>query len=224
MGISVLNQNERLKPSQGKESKDSPANTEAEDRFEYLVKKSTEGDRESLSVLCSEIARGVLFQMTYILGDRTNAEDVAQEVLIRVCENIRGLRNPKAFKGWLARIMVNEKNRYLAKHLKHGTMMNIDDYQESISDEHDGQAQHILAVENEEVSKVIMNVISDLPMRQREAVMLYYYSGLSVTEVAAAMKTTTQSVSKNLKIAREKLKIKLKDQKLMAGYIEDISS
>ena len=194
---------------------------EVETRAEYeaLAEEASQGCKKALCKLCEKISKGVLFQLTYILGNQSNAEDVSQEVLIRVCMNIRSLRNPKAFKGWLARIIVNEKNRYLAKHMKQGgtSMRNIDDYLERIMEEDDDVIPHG-HVENEELNKIVMEVISDLPMRQREAVMLRYYSDLSVTEVAESMNVTTQTVSKSLALAHEKLKRGLGDQEVAGDY------
>jgi len=191
----------------GKHSESSDSNVRAE--IEALAEKASRGDNKALSKLIESISKSVLFQLTYLLSDKSSAEDVSQEVLIRVCENIRGLRNPKAFKGWLARIIVNEKNRHLAKYLKLGGSVNIDDYVENMEDSHSRPYER---VENEELHKTVMGVVSDLPIRQREAIILHYYNDLSVTEVAKFMDITTQSVSKNLSIAREKLKRELGSQ------------
>ncbi|MCL2566022.1 MAG: RNA polymerase sigma factor [Defluviitaleaceae bacterium] len=201
-------------------------NNDNESTLEGLIAKAVRGDRRALSELCEEIARSVLLQMTYILGDKAEAEDVSQEVLIRVCENIRSLRNPKAFKGWLSRIMINEKNRYLAKHLKLGAMSNIDDYLDYFEGVTEDQSEFIphKYVENEEMGRIVMNILSDLPMRQKEAIVLHYYNDLSTTEVAEVMKVTTQSVSKTLKIAREKLKNELEGQAVISEYVNNSRS
>ena len=184
-------------------------NADTRTELEPLVEQASRGDKKALCKLVESISKGVLFQSTYILGDQAGAEDISQEVLIRVCENIQGLRNPKAFKSWLARIIVNEKNRFLSKRLKYGTPLNVDDHLDNIPDEEFLPHER---VENTELHKVVMDVISKLPMRQREVIMLHYYSDLSVTEVARSMNITTQTVSKNLAIAREKLKRKFGDQ------------
>ena len=186
--------------------------------FEILVEKASQGERQALCGLCEEIARGVLFQLTHMLGNKSNAEDVSQEVLVRVCENIQSLRNPKAFKSWLSRIIINEKNRYLAKSSKKGIVLNIEDYVESILEDKENFLPQEFA-ENEELHETVMKIVSGLPARQREAVMLHYYSELSVTEVAEAMGITTQSVSKSLALAREKLKNELREQPFAAEYI-----
>ena len=180
----------------------------APDKLEALVDRAAKGDKDALCDLCEQIAKGVLFKVTYILGKQSGVEDVSQEVLIRVCENIQNLRSPKAFKTWLSRIIINEKNRYLAKNMRHGDMLDIDDHIDDTIEETDDFIPQEY-VENRELRHKIMNAIKDLPMRQRETIMLHYYQGLSVTEIAKVLDVTTQSVSKNLAVARSKLKSEL---------------
>ncbi|MCL2851604.1 MAG: sigma-70 family RNA polymerase sigma factor [Defluviitaleaceae bacterium] len=171
-------------------------------QIEALAEMASQGDKKALCGLIEKISKSVLFQLTYLLNDKSSVEDVSQNVLLRVCENICGLRKPKAFKGWLARIIINENNRYLAKNLRLGGSLNIDDYTDSMED---GRSLPHERVENNELHKTVIEIISGLPERQREAVILHYYNDLSVTEVAKLMNITPQTVSKNLSIAREKL-------------------
>ena len=179
--------------------------------LEALVTKSSKGDKDALCKLCEKIAKGILFQVTYILGKPEGVEDVSQEVLIRICENIHGLRNPKAFKSWLSRIIINEKNRYLEKNIKQGDVLNIDDYLEKEVEE-SGEFIPQEYVESKELRERVRQVIMELPMRQRETIIMHYYDGLSVTEIAKVLDVATQSVSKNLAIARGKLKKELGQQ------------
>jgi len=182
--------------------------TSAQLELEALVEKASKGDRDALCELCEKIAKSILFQVTYILGNPAGVEDVSQEVLIRVCENIHNLRSPKAFKSWLSRIIINEKNRYLAKNMRQGDVLNIDDYLEKANEESEDFIPQEY-VENRELREKVREIIMELPMRQREAVILHYYDGLSVTEIAKVLEVATQSVSKNLAIARGKLKKEL---------------
>ncbi|MCL2372691.1 MAG: RNA polymerase sigma factor [Defluviitaleaceae bacterium] len=170
-----------------------------------IAQKASRGDREALGLLCEKIAKGVLFQLITLLGNRANAEDVSQEVLIRVCSNIHTLRDIKTFRGWLARIIVNEKNRFLQKQLRHEPALNVDDHTEDLQESSDDLIPHNY-VENTETHSIVMNIVQKLPDKQKEAVMLHYYSELSVTEVAKTMQVTTQTVSKNLSLARDKIK------------------
>jgi RNA polymerase sigma-70 factor (ECF subfamily) len=182
--------------------------------FDALVQKAISGDNDALCQLCEKIAKGVLYLTTYLVGNKTDAEDISQIILIRVFENIKSLREPKAFNGWLVRIISNESNRYLKSNLKFGVLLNIDDYldnrvevnEESLPQEY---------VENEEQRQAVIGVLSSLTERQKETVMLHYYDGLSVTEVAEVMKISKQSVSEYLSVSRAKLRREL----VKTGYL-----
>jgi len=182
--------------------------------FEVLVHKAVKGERKALIELCEQIAKGILYRATLIVGNPTAAEDVSQEVLIRVCENIKYLREPKAFKVWLSKIISNESNRYFTNNSKYGTVLSIDDYLETMTEDKEEFLPHE-CVENAEARSTVMDAISRLSVRQREAVMLHYYDGLNVTQVADVMGVTKQSVSEYLALSREKLKRELEK----AGYM-----
>ena len=201
-------------------SKDKHAGSAEENRrqIEKLVEKAIQGDKEALSELCKETARGILFRVTKIMGRNDGTEDISQEVLLRVCKGIKNLKDPKTFHGWLAKIIVNEKNRYLSKQIGRGETMNIDEYVDSIEEQRADFLPGVWA-EKEETRDVISSVVSTLPMRQREAVVLHYYDNLSVSETAEAMGIAVPTVSQYLTLAREKLKTTLETHPLVSKSI-----
>jgi len=178
-------------------------------KLEDLVSKAINGDAESLHRLCESIAQSVLFRTKHILNNPMDAEDVSQNVLIRVCENIQTLREPKAFKVWLSKIVTNEARSHMARNVTEHTIVNIDDYVASLVDETEELFPQY-CVEVKEFREDVMNVLSDLPSRQREAMMLYYYDQLSVGEISKIMDIPHQSVSRYLALARVECGKKLK--------------
>lgn len=58
---------------------------------------------------------------------------------------------------------------------------------------------------------MIKEIIDALPERQREAIVLHYYSGLNVTEAAKVMDISHAGVSLYLKLARKKIKEELEN-------------
>ncbi|MDR0459175.1 MAG: sigma-70 family RNA polymerase sigma factor, partial [Coriobacteriales bacterium] len=158
--------------------------------------------------LCTEIARGVLYRSLRALDNPLDAEDAAQEILLRVCNKISDLNDPKAFNGWLNSIIINETRRIGSKSAMQVDVLDISDY----LDEFEEEQEDFLPMEftiKEEDRKAMIQVIDKLPVRQREAVVLHYYEGFSVTEVAGMMGVTHQGVSRYLKLAREKVKSEL---------------
>jgi len=196
----------QAKKVQNKESRE--VDNGKDKSFEEMVNKASHGDRASLNSLCEKIARGVLFRAAHVLGNKADAEDLAQEILIRVCERISTLRDPNSFKFWLSKIASNETNRYLSKKAKTGVLLDIDEYLENILEDRRSFVPHEF-VESVEYGKSVMEVISTLSVRQREAVMLHYYDSLSVAEVADIMNITRQGVSEHLTLSREKIKREL---------------
>ena len=146
-----------------------------------------------------------------------DAEDVTQEVLLSVCKNIGALREPKAFGKWLSSIITHEANRYAKIKNNKGFMLDIDEYTESVLEKNiDFLPEE--NIDNQELRAFMMDIISGLPTRQRQAIMLFYYDELSVTEVAETMGITHQNASKYLALGHEKIKIELQKETTPAYF------
>lgn|GEM_PF-689239 len=183
--------------------------------LEKLVEKAINGDRDALCSLCENVAKSILFRTKYVLNNEADAEDVTQEVLIRTCENIRSLRSPKAFNAWLGGIIINESNRHLSRNSKKETVDDISFYTDVFVDENEDSMLQERYEKNESRTE-LMSILEQLPIRQREAVVLRYYSDMSIAEVADAMKISKQSATKYLSLARDKLKIMIEQEPAMA--------
>ncbi|MCL2889037.1 MAG: sigma-70 family RNA polymerase sigma factor [Eggerthellaceae bacterium] len=190
--------------------------------LEEIVKRAMRSDREALKALCKSIARSVFFRVRSRLHNPQDAEDASQEVLIRVCEKIGSLRDPKSFGAWLNSIIINEINRFSAKSMKHADIINIEEYLSSMVDESEGLLPEEYAL-REEDRRMIMEIVDNLPQRQWEAVMLHYYEDMSLTEVAAAMNITKQGVSYSLALAREKIKKELETRLEVPGALRSMA-
>lgn len=183
---------------------------------EILVRKAIDGCKDALEQLCENIAKSVLFRSEYMLGngmDEKDAEEVSQEVLLRVCEKIENLREPKAFMAWLNKIILNESNRYLKKKAGKFSLLSIEEHTESANNEiADGDIDFIPEkyIENKELRDSLMNIILCLPKQQRQTIILHYFDELSVTEVAKVMNIKHSSVSNYLKNGIGKIRTELK--------------
>jgi len=186
--------------------------------IEKLAKQAMRGEREALAALCQAIAKGILFRVSCKMNNRMDAEDVAQEILIRVCSRIHELKDPKAFRGWLNSIIVNETNRYIKKGFSQADILNIDEYLDTFEEEDEEFLPDEYAIQEED-RRAVMELVKTLPERQLEAVMLHYYEGLNVTETAAAMGITKQSVSRQLALAREKIKNGIEEEVKKTGTL-----
>jgi len=187
--------------------------------LEALAEEASQGDDSALYDLCEKLAKSTLFRVRYMLGDETGVEEVSQGVLLRVCENIKNLHEPKAFKAWLGCIVVNETRWYLTQQGKTGTVVNINDYNDYSADTSEDETGASLCwnMEDKTVHETVMEMVSCLPIRQREAAMLHYYDELSVAEVSWAMGASQQNVTGYLASARQRLKSEFERQPKASG-------
>jgi len=176
---------------------------------ENLIQKAVQGDEQALRELVDSIWKYVLYRTTYLLRNRMDAEDAAQETLIKVCQNIQKLQNPQAFNGWLAKIILNETRRYVEINSKHSNVLDISEHTDVAIEENKDYIPHE-SVDQKNLSSIIAGITGQLPQRQREAVLLHYYDGLNVTQTANAMEIQQQTVSELLKSARENIRKELK--------------
>ena len=187
--------------------------------LEALAGEASLGDDSALQELCEKLAKSILFRVRYMLGDEKGVEEVSQGVLLRVCENIRNLHEPKAFKAWLGCIVVNETRWYLTQQGKSSTVLNIDDYNEYSEEPAEGGAVEPLCwdMEDKTAHETVMEIVSNLPIRQREAAILHYYDELSIAEASWAMGAAQQSVTGYLASARQRLKNEFERQPKASG-------
>jgi len=197
-------------------------------QLEAIVQKAALGNNDALIQLCTSITKSVIFRINRVLHNASDAEDVAQEVLLRVCKNIRSLKNPSHFRVWLNKITMNETYRHLEKNSKQGSLygggvLDIDDYHEVLDDVDEDFIPHDFAIRSDDCKR-IMKIVQKLPQRQLQAVLLHYYDGLSVTETAIAMDVSKPTVSQYLSLAKEKIRNDLQkmihaDEKVFSGKL-----
>ena len=171
------------------------------------------GDESAFATLVSRFQDRVLGLAYRYLGDRSSAEDLAQEAFLRVYK-ARERYEPRAkFSTWLYRIVVNlclnelrwrkgRKAIALSISTETSSNLNIEMADQSVPDP-------IHRLENQELAVKIKEIIVGLPENQRIAILLNKYEGLSYQEVAESMDTSVMAVKSLLTRARVKIKERL---------------
>lgn len=184
-----------------------------------LVEAASKGDKNALSKICELKAKSILYQSIKIMESRPDGEDVAQNVVEKVCQNIGQLRNPALFNAWLRSIIVNECNRMLKKNYKYKHITPIEG-QEAYLVETNTEFLPQEYAENEELRKELLGAIEKLPKKRRELMMLHYYEQLSYAEIALLHKTSVGAVSSG--IAKAKKTIRRALEKERGGRLQGI--
>ena len=155
-----------------------------------------------MSIISFEEAVKVFSDTVYrvslnILKNPEDSKDVMQNVFLRYFKHQYTFKSEEHIKAWLIRVAVNESKRYLK----------INNKNESVSLE---EVANTLFAENKEDGEIFRAVMS-LDEKYRTVILLYYYEGYDVKEIAHILKRNQATVRTQLSRARELLKPKLKE-------------
>lgn len=132
-------------------------------------------------------------------GNKSDAEDVAQNTFIKLLESQKSFEDEEYLKRWLIRVAVNE-----AKNIS----MSVWKRRMFSLEEADGnQTYEFESTEDSTLYEAVMQ----LPAKYRIVVHLYYFEDYSVREIAEILKIKETTVQTQLMRARAKLKEQLKE-------------
>lgn len=175
------------------------------------------GDTEQSSVenLFAKYS-GLVFNVAYrFLQDREDAEDITQDVFLQVYKSLKHFRGESQISTWLYRITVNLSLNFQRKR-KYRQWFSSDrrtDDSSEADDEMDiagsREENPVTIMERKEVNQIVQDAISSLPEKQRVALILFRYEGLSYEEISEIMKVSVASLESRLHRAKQTLARKL---------------
>lgn len=153
------------------------------------------------TLVLSKLPR-LLALATRMLGDRMEAEDIAQEAFVRIWKQAPHWRSGEArFDTWLHRVALN-----LCYDRLRGRR---EEPAETLPDEADPAATPDLRIEARTRDERVRAALAALPVRQREALVLTYYQELSNLEAAGLMGISVDALESLLARARRTLRAQL---------------
>ncbi|MFO7957976.1 MAG: sigma-70 family RNA polymerase sigma factor [Candidatus Brocadiia bacterium] len=170
---------------------------------EDLMAKVAEGDMDAFGELVRRHQDSAWRIAYHYVGDRAEAEDLAQEAFLKILGAASAYRPTARFSTYLYRVIANLCIDYHRK--KRPDYPGKMRPQESHLDEPD---EHLA---DEERSRAIQRAVDELPGRQRMATVLRYYEGMPLSQIAEAMDTTYKAVERLLARARKSLGPHLED-------------
>jgi RNA polymerase sigma-70 factor (ECF subfamily) len=156
---------------------------------------SSEGDSDAFESVVRQHQRMIHSLCYRMTGSLPDAEDLAQETFIQAYQHLEGFRAEARLSAWLYRIAMNQclnwqkRTQRLAQLHREWSKQELEP-----SGEDTGRAQQV------------QEALLKLPPKQRAAVVLTTYDGLTHAEAAAALGCSETTVSWRLFAARSKLK------------------
>lgn len=170
-----------------------------------MLESLRRGEAEAFEALVVTYQHRVFSIAVRMLGDRSEAEDVAQEVFLRVHRSIRGFRGEAKLSTWLYAIT----SRLCLNRLKSGSHQRKagETALERIAD---GRPDPGATLEASELDAALHRAIAELDDERRIVVVLRDLHGLSYEEIATALDLELGTVRSRLHRARMELKERLK--------------
>lgn len=171
-----------------------------------LISLSAQGDEQAFEQLIRRYQHAVFSMIYRYVGDHSSAEDLAQEIFIKVWRNAAGFQGKSKFSTWLYRIVVNHCLNHNSKQKKNVISLNQIGECEGIDGSLPAYRERDKKLQIEQIQKAL----AELPDRQRFALVLAHYEDKSHEEIAEIMKISLPAVHSLIFRARCALKKKLR--------------
>ncbi len=169
-----------------------------DDTDEALMARVAKGDQGAFRLLARRHLPAMVGLARRILGNAAEAEDVAQEAMLRVWTHAPRWQPLAAFKTWLTRVVVN-----LCLDRKRKPLLLDLEAAGEVADPSPSAGEQAESAERE---RMLAAAIQQLPERQRSAILLTYSEGLSNAEVADVLGTSVSAVETLLVRGKQNLR------------------
>jgi RNA polymerase sigma-70 factor (ECF subfamily) len=163
-----------------------------------LVERARKGDHDAFS----ELARGAVVRLDQaarlILRDPELARDAVQEGLIRAWRDLPGLRDPERFDAWLHRLTVNACLDLLRRRRRRPMEVELTPLHNPAESD---PAAHLADRD------LVDRVLQRLGPNERAIVVLHYYLGMPLTDVAASLGIPVGTVKSRLHRALGEMRV-----------------
>lgn len=178
-----------------------------------LIESAQNGDQLAFEELIKKY-KGLVYNLCYsMLNNRAEAEEVSQEVFIKLYYSLSSFEQRSSFSTWVYRIGVNECLQKIRRQKHH---LSLDDetiqseltpLKERLKEDQDDLENKVL---QEELRDVLKKIITRLPTKYRMVLVLKEIENLSYLEMALALNISLDKVKVWLFRARKKLRERFK--------------
>lgn len=140
----------------------------------------------------------------HYFGNREDAEDVSQDVFLKLYSHNTKFESEEELKAWIIRVTTNTCHSYFRN-----------PFRKRKTEIDEKEIENIVGSSSSEQEiinrKVVMDAVMSLPERYRIVVYLYYYEEYSICQISNTLNIKETTIQTRLSRAREKLKSVLKD-------------
>ena len=173
------------------------------------IKRGREGDIQALEAIYKHFSRP-LFNLAYrYTYNREIAEDLLQDIFLKIFSHLQDIRNEDTFVGWIYRIAINTCYSYLrGKKIQLQRTIPLSEVERTIEGKTHESSDEI-------VKKSLDNAIHKLPRKMKSIFLLHDVQGFKHKEISRMLGCSTGTSKSQLFKARMKIREYLKNEKIM---------
>ena len=183
--------------------------------FKEAVALARAGEERGFGYLYANTQESKYYLALQYMKNEEMAKDVLQDAYIKAFANLDKLEKPEAFSSWLGTIVANTAKNMLVKK-KPDLFTDLTDeesnesYEAQIEDEKI-ENQPELAYTQKETQELVHLLIDSLSEEQRLCILMFHIEGASISEIAATMECSENTVKSRLNYGRKNLKAKAEE-------------
>ncbi|MEZ4729663.1 MAG: sigma-70 family RNA polymerase sigma factor [Caldilineaceae bacterium] len=181
-----------------------------------LVERAQTGDRTAYNHLIQRFQKMAVAYGYAKLGDRSLAEDVAQEAFLYAYRTLHQLREPAAFPGWFRRVVQGQINRHQRQRQPHFVAL------EAADELMVHRTSPAASWEAQEEAQEVLAAIDALPEAQRTVIALFYIGEYSQQAISAFLEIPVATVKTRLHYARLRLKERLAAEQVTSNRLHTL--
>lgn len=176
---------------------------------QQIIEEIQKGNQAMFRLLVDKYQKMVFVTAIGFLHCKEDAEDLTQEIFLKVWASLSSFKGDSEFSTWLYRIAVNSCINTAQKKQRNRFVELAEEWLQRIFPIESGEKDSQQLIEANETDAAIQKAIDSLPINQRTAFLLSVYDELSQKEIARVMNRTEGSVEQLIQRAKTNLQKKL---------------
>lgn len=186
----------------------STTTSESTEQLVLLVEEAKAGSRPAFARLADRFHEDVFRMVYYRIRSRTDAEDITQDVFLKVFQKISGIKENAKFRGWLFSIALNKIRDFQRKKRFRSLFRAEDENIESHTPDPAGNdpSNALDQVLKKDFWRQVTLVMNKLSKMEKEVFLLRFFDHLSINDIAGVVKKNESTVKTHLYRALAKFK------------------
>ncbi|MGV0966680.1 RNA polymerase sigma factor [Empedobacter sp.] len=172
--------------------------------LDHILNKDWE---QAFKLLVKDYHQRVYWQIRRMVLIHEDADDIAQNVFIKIYQNLNSFKNESKLSTWIFRITYNETINFIHKNAKEQNV-SFEDYSMNIADDLSTDEYYT----GDEIELKLQKAIASLPEKQRVVFMMKYYDEMKYEQISEISGTSVGALKASYHHAVTKIKEFLEDE------------